>query len=172
MSRPLTPKQQRFIAEYLIDLNATQAAIRAGYSAKTAEQQGYENLRKPEIAAAVAAGRARQLEKAELTSVQTLEAIRRQVCGDVRRLFAAHGQIKPITELSAEDAALIGGFEVIIKNAAAGDGHTDPIHKIKLKDQARYVEMAAKYFGLLRDRLEHQGEFVIRSLDREVEGER
>lgn len=45
----LTAKQERFIQEYLIDLNATQAAIRAGYSKKTAEVIGYENLRKPQI---------------------------------------------------------------------------------------------------------------------------
>lgn len=50
----MTPKQQRFVEEYLIDLNATQAAIRAGYSVKTAGQIGEENLKKPEIAEAVA----------------------------------------------------------------------------------------------------------------------
>jgi phage terminase small subunit len=49
----LTPKQQRFVDEYLVDLNALQAAIRAGYSAKTAGAIGHENLNKPEIAAAV-----------------------------------------------------------------------------------------------------------------------
>ena len=46
----LTPKQERFVAEYLIDLNATQAAIRAGYSAETAGQIGEQNLKKLEIA--------------------------------------------------------------------------------------------------------------------------
>lgn len=45
----LTPRQQRFIEEYLVDLNATQAAIRAGYSENTAQAIGYENLRKPQI---------------------------------------------------------------------------------------------------------------------------
>lgn len=45
----MTPKQQRFCDEYLIDLNATQAAIRAGYSKKTAYSIGVENLKKPEI---------------------------------------------------------------------------------------------------------------------------
>ena len=49
MAKKLTPKQQRFIDEYLVDLNATQAAIRAGYSAKTAYSIGIENLKKPEI---------------------------------------------------------------------------------------------------------------------------
>ncbi len=47
--KPLTPKQKRFCEEYLIDLNATQSAIRAGYSEKTAESIGWENLRKPLI---------------------------------------------------------------------------------------------------------------------------
>lgn len=47
--KKLTPKQERFIQEYLVDCNATQAAIRAGYSAKTAASIGDENLRKPEI---------------------------------------------------------------------------------------------------------------------------
>ena len=45
----LTDKQQRFVEEYLIDLNATQAAVRAGYSEKTAAEIGSENLRKPQI---------------------------------------------------------------------------------------------------------------------------
>jgi phage terminase small subunit len=49
MARELTPKQKRFIEEYLIDLNATQAAIRAGYSEDTAKEIGYENLTKPHI---------------------------------------------------------------------------------------------------------------------------
>ena len=53
-TKTLTPKQQRFVDEYLIDLNATQAAIRAGYSKNSARQIGQENLSKPVIAAAVA----------------------------------------------------------------------------------------------------------------------
>lgn len=59
----LNPKQQRFVAEYLKDLNATQAAIRAGYSEKTARAIGAENLTKPDIAAAIAKGQAKIAEK-------------------------------------------------------------------------------------------------------------
>src|SRR5713226_8610806 len=169
----MTRKQTRFIAEYLIDLNATQAAIRAGYSAKRADQQGYENLRKPEIGAAIAAGAAWQLAQAELTAVATKEAVRRQVCGDIRSLFDDHGNLKPIKSLKAEEAALIAGFEVIIKNAAAGDNHTDVIHKVKLKDQARFVEMAMKHFGLLTDRVEvGASDHLLAMLDRAKERNR
>ena len=123
--RPLTPKQQRFVAEYLKDLNATQAAIRAGYSEKTANEQGARLLAKASVREAVTEGQARQLVAAGLTAVDTKEAIRRQVCGDVRRLFDEHGSVRPIHTLSAEDAALIAAFEVVIKNAAVGDGHTE-----------------------------------------------
>jgi len=65
-ARKLAPMQSVFVQEYLIDLNATQAAIRAGYSAKTAEQQGYQLLQKPSVQAAIAA---RQKEREQRTAV-------------------------------------------------------------------------------------------------------
>lgn len=63
--RNLTAKQQAFVLEYLVDRNATQAAIRAGYSPKTARQIGEENLSKPDIRAAVDEGLKRLAEKTE-----------------------------------------------------------------------------------------------------------
>ena len=69
----LTDKQQRFVAEYLVDQNATQAAIRAGYSKKTAGQVGFENLKKPEIAEAIAKRQAKVAKKVEVT-VESLAA--------------------------------------------------------------------------------------------------
>src|SRR5262249_18272276 len=65
MMPQLAPKQRRLVAEYLIDLNATQAAIRAGYSTKTARSVESENLTKPDIQAAIAAGQGRQLAEVE-----------------------------------------------------------------------------------------------------------
>ncbi len=72
----LTAKQDRFVAEYLIDLNATQAAIRAGYSKRTAQRIGSENLFKPLIAAAIAAGQAKRSERTEIDADYVLTAIR------------------------------------------------------------------------------------------------
>ncbi len=68
--------QARFVDEYLIDLNATQAAIRAGYSARTARSTGPENLSKPVIAAAIAKGRLKQAERAELTGDMVIAELR------------------------------------------------------------------------------------------------
>ena len=72
----LTPKQEMFAKEYLIDLNATQAAIRAGYSKKTAQRIGSENLSKPLIAAAVAAGQAERAKRTEIDADYVLTAIK------------------------------------------------------------------------------------------------
>lgn len=63
----LTAKQAAFVQEYLVDLNATQAAIRAGYSKKTAEKIGYENLRKPEIQAAIKEAMDRREKRSNIT---------------------------------------------------------------------------------------------------------
>lgn len=74
----LTPKQQRFVEEYLIDLNATAAAKRAGYSAKTAEWQGPQLLGKTHVAAAVQQARAKVSER----TARTVDA----VIADIRRI--------------------------------------------------------------------------------------
>ena len=71
----LTDKQAMFVTEYLVDLNATQAAIRAGYSEKTAGAIGQENLRKPTIYAAVAEARAKQAKHTEITAAMVLEGL-------------------------------------------------------------------------------------------------
>jgi uncharacterized LabA/DUF88 family protein len=78
--------------------------------------------------------------------------------GDLRRLFDGNGNHRPIHALSQEEADLIGGYEVILKNAKAGDGVTDEVLKVKLRDPAKYVEMAAKYLGLLQERVEVSGD--------------
>lgn len=72
-SSALTERQKHFVAEYIADPNATQAAIKAGYSKKTAEVIGYENLNKPQIAAAIAAGRMKIAEKLEITQEMVLK---------------------------------------------------------------------------------------------------
>jgi phage terminase small subunit len=160
----LTPKQRRFVAEYLVDLNATRAAIRAGYSAKTAPPAGSRLLTNVKVAAAIAEGQAKQLEQADLHAVEVKKAVRVQVVRDIRRLFDDKGSMRPIHTLSAEDAAMIAGFEVVIKNAAGGDGHTDTVLKIRLTDQAKFVELAMKHLGLLKERVEVEGKMTLEQL--------
>lgn len=74
--RPLTPKQQAFIREYLLDLNATQAARRAGYSAHTADRIGPELLGKTCVARAIAQAQAARADKLEITAAWVLEKLK------------------------------------------------------------------------------------------------
>ena len=76
MNNKMTAKQERFVAEYLIDLNATQAAIRAGYAEKGAAVEGSRLLAKPKIADAVAAAQAARAERTEITQDYVLTSIR------------------------------------------------------------------------------------------------
>jgi phage terminase small subunit len=157
----MTPKQQRFVSEYLVDLNATQAAIRAGYSAKNANVIGPRLLVNVGISAAIAAGKGKQLEAAELSAARVLEEMRRLAFVDMRSFFDEHGNLKPIHELAAEHGSVLASFEVIKKNAQAGDGVIDTIHKIKLWDKVRALEGLAKHFGLLIERVQVSGEVSL-----------
>ncbi len=73
--RPLTAKQQRFVEEYLVDLNATQASIRAGYSAKTAEQQGPRLLGNVGVAAAIKAAQEERSQRTKVTQDWVLDRL-------------------------------------------------------------------------------------------------
>lgn len=159
--KSLTPKQQRFVTEYLKDLNATQAAIRCGYSERTAAQQGSRLLRNDQICAAVTQGKAKQLDTADLTAVRVLEELRRLAFCDMRGFFTEAGNLKPVNEMTPEQGSALAGMEVIIKNAEAGDGVTDRIHKFKVWDKSRALEMLAKHFGLLTEKVEHSGGLEI-----------
>ena len=83
----LTAKQQAFVNEYLIDLNATQAAIRAGYSEKTAEIIGFENLRKPNIEKFIKEAMNKRSEKTEITQAMVLERYWKIATADPRKLI-------------------------------------------------------------------------------------
>lgn len=82
----LTPKQQRFVDEFMVDLNATQAAIRAGYSPDTSRQMGAENLSKPVIQAAIADARRQQQERTGITADRVLREIAYVALADAREL--------------------------------------------------------------------------------------
>lgn len=157
----MTDKHARFVAEYLKDFNATQAAVRAGYSAKTAKQQGSRLLTNVDIAAAIAAAKSKAVVSADLTAARVLEELRRLAFHDIRTLFDTNGNLRPIHDLEPEEAAALAGVEVIIKNAKAGDGVTDEIHKIKVWDKSRALEMLCKHFGLLTEKVEHSGGIQI-----------
>jgi phage terminase small subunit len=81
---PLTPRQQRFVEEYLCDLNGKQAAIRAGYSPKTAEVQAAQTLRIPKVQAALSAALARRSQRTAITQDTVLRELAVLAQSDIR----------------------------------------------------------------------------------------
>ena len=91
----LTAKQERFVEEYLIDLNATRAAIRAGYSERTAAAVGHENLRKPKIADAIAGAKEGRSERTKIDADWVLSRLADEAEADLADLYDEDGALRP-----------------------------------------------------------------------------
>jgi phage terminase small subunit len=147
----MTPKQTRFVAEYLANgLNATKAAISAGYSKKTAASIGEENLRKPEISAAIKLRTKEIMQRLEVTADLVLQEIAKMAFFDARKLFNADGSLKLISEIDDHSAASIAGLEVCELFEGTGDQkHAyGLLKKVKLADKSRNLEMLGRYLKL------------------------
>ena len=153
----LLPKQAKFVAEYLISGNATQAAIHAGYSPKTAHVIGQENLKKPVIASllsqkqtVIAARQDERLAAMELTKERTAREIARISFFDPRKMFAADGRPLAVTELDDDTAAAIVGLDVLEQYEGSGEDRrlVGLIKKYKIADKNSALDKAAKILGM------------------------
>ncbi|WP_431509764.1 terminase small subunit [Variovorax sp. DAIF25] len=160
MTKKLTAKQERFVAEYLVDLNATQAAIRAGYSAKTAGAVGFENLKKPEIAAAIAIAMKAREQRTHITQDRVLQELARIAFFDIRKLYRGDGTLKAMQELDDDAAAVLAGVDVQEVGGAAvgGDGGVDNVafqtKKVKIPDKVGALGLAMRHLGMFKDKVD------------------
>lgn len=151
----LTPKQAAFVREYLVDLNATQAAIRAGYSAKTAAEMGFENLNKPQIRDAVSKSQQARAERVEVKADDVLRELLKLARSDVRKMFTTGGSLLPVHELDDDTAAAVSSIEVVTSRIPG----TDPVEveytsKIKLWDKKGSLELLGRHLKLFTDKVE------------------
>lgn len=151
----LNPKQSRFVAEYLIDLNATQAAIRAGYSARTAKAQGARLLTHVDVQAALSKAQEKRAQRTEITQDRVLAEIAKVAFADVRKVFSPDGALIPIADLPDDAAAAIAGADIVTVNK--GGGEVEYVAKIKMADKLRALELAGKHLGIFRERVELSG---------------
>lgn len=165
-NRKLTAKQQRFVEEYLVDLNAAQAAIRAGYSEKTARSIAAENLTKPDIQEAIREGKKARSERTEITADRVLQELAKIGFADIRKAVRWGN-----TELRVVDGdedseptpyhglAVIDSSEIDDDTAAAiaevSEGR-DGI-KIKMHDKKGALVDIGRHLGMFKDKLEHSG---------------
>lgn len=149
----LTAKEILFVYYYLENgQNGAQAAISAGYSAKTAKEQACRMLAKPHIKSAIDKQLGQTLAKLEITRERVLEEVARLGFADIRKCFNSDGTLKPLHELDDDTAAALVGMDVIeIEN----DGETRVVaKKFKFADKKGSLELLGKHLKMWTDKVE------------------
>lgn len=154
----LNHKQRTFVAEYLIDLNASAAARRAGY-------KGDANTIGPRLLANVgirteieAAMKARE-ERTHITQDRVLQELARIAFFDIRKLYNENGGMKAPHELDDDAAAVLSGVEVTEEFDGRGDDreHVGTTKKAKVFDKGTALTLAMRHLGMLKDKTEITG---------------
>lgn len=138
----LRDKQKRFIEEYLIDLNATQAAIRAGYSEKTAYSIGQENLKKPEVQAAIQEAQNKRSERVQISQDDVLRGLLENIEISMGRKTVIE------TEISRIDGGAIVSTDIVKKRY-------EP-HAVN-----KSLELLGKHLGMFSQKVEVSGDLQI-----------
>lgn len=172
----LTDKQKRFVEEYLVDLNATQAAVRAGYSEKTAGQIGEQNLKKLEIQDALAKAMAARSERTEITQDMVLRELARVAFAngtDFARIVSTpvpttvvdeEGNLQQVIRRT-QRVELVDTDRVTPEKRAAIAGIKEGKHGIEVKsyDKVRALELLGRHLGLFgeKDQVPTEGVQII-----------
>ncbi|GAB6170072.1 terminase small subunit [Clostridium carnis] len=154
----LTPKQERFVEEYLIDLNATQAAIRAGYSAKTANEQGSRLLTNVSIRTCIDEAMAERSKRTGVNADRVLIELAR--LGFVNATDVINMDTATVkSNANRDDTAAIAAVKVKTIPTEGGGEITE--REIKLYDKTKNLELIGKHLGMFKDKLEVKGNVDI-----------
>lgn len=168
----LTPKQRAFVREYLIDLNATQAAIRAGYSERSAHVEGVRLLKNAKIDAAVSSAMKMRADRTEITADRVLRELAKIGFSDIRKAVKWQssliteednpdgGDVAVIKTVVTNNVQLIGSDEIDDDTAAAiaeiSQNATGGL-KIKLHDKKAALVDIGKHLGMFAEKVELTG---------------
>ena len=158
----LTAKQIRFVDEYMVDFNATQAAIRAGYKAKTAHVIGAENLRKPKIAEEIARRQKDLQRRTEVTQDRVVKELARVAFADATDYACVEtltyenedGTVSPVQIVSPKDTDTRSDDQ---RAAIAGIKHGANGIEVKLHDKIKALELLGRHIGMFNDKLSLSG---------------
>lgn len=175
----LTPKQRAFVQEYLIDLNATQAAIRAGYSEKSAFVEGSRLLKNAKVGGAVETAMKLRAERTDITADMVLKELAKIGFSDIRKAikWRSHlveeednpegGDIAVVKTIVTNLVELVGSDDLDDETAAAiseisqnqGGGI-----KLKLHDKRAALVDIGKHLGMFKEKIEHSGTVTLEGL--------
>ena len=176
--KDLTDKQKLFAHEYLIDLNATKAAIRAGYSKKTADKIGSQLLGKTRVKKAVDLAIKKRSQKLEITADQVLQEIAKSAFSNILDYVTVAkdgAAYVDLTKLTREQAAAISEITVdtFIDKTDVIDRDVKRI-RLKLNDKTKSLDQLGKHLKLFTDKVEVGGsllETLVDMASRPVEDE-
>lgn len=156
----LTPKQAAFVREYLVDLNATQAAIRAGYSANSADVIGSENLGKPEIAAAITAAKLERSQRVGITAADVLHELGILYRSDVRDFtITESGELALRDGVPDEAWRAVSNIKHRVRTTTDKDGRTTTQREVEFKlwDKTAAARMLGDHLGMFPKKMELVG---------------
>lgn len=153
----LTPKQRRFVAEYLLDLNATQAAIRAGYSRRSAYSIGGENLEKPVVAKAIEEAQAERAKRTGVSQDFVIEELKRLAGSDLRNYSTWDERgvhYFPSEEIDPDAARALSEVSATTEQRYLPNGQklakTTNV-KLKTHDKKGSLELLGRHLGMFKD---------------------
>lgn len=157
----MTRKQERFVEEYLVDLNATQAAIRAGYSPATAKDIGCENLAKPNIRARIDTAMAELSRRTGVNQERVIRELARVAfvnAADVIDFDTATIR----SGAARDDTAAVASVKVKTIPTMDGEGVE---REIRIADKLKALELLGKHFGMFTDNINLTGDVGVQIID-------
>lgn len=145
----MTDKQKKFVNEYLIDLNATQAAIRAGYSPKTAYSIGEENLKKPEISNTISRAMAERSRRTGISQDRVVRELAKIAFVNINNICTSNGRIKE--DATDDDLSCIESIKV--KQSESDTGSSEE-REVKLCSKLKALELLGKHLGMWNDKVD------------------
>jgi phage terminase small subunit len=153
--KDLTEKQFIFCMEYLTDFNATRAAIKAGYSKKTADSQGSRMLKNVKVKSFIDNQTTKRVEKLEVTKESVIKELAKIAFHDIRKMYDEKGFLIPVYNLDDDTAAVISSFKSRREFQGKGeDGKAeyDIVDEYKRHDKVKTLELLGKHLGMFSDK--------------------
>lgn len=145
----MTNKQKRFVEEYLIDFNATQSAIRAGYSVNSADKIGPELLGKTSIKKEINKALGERSRRTGITQDRVVQELARIAFVNFNDIVNENGEIK--SDASADDLACVESYKV--ENGDSINGSSSK-REVKLASKMKALELLGKHLGMFSDKFD------------------
>lgn len=165
---PLAARHARFVEEYLVDLNATEAYVRSGGKArgKAANVTACRWMAREDVQEAIKVAMAKRSERTGITQDMVLEEYAKLAFLDPRRFFDEHGNLIDVHKLPADVAAALGAMDVTVEKVSEneeGKPQFAMVRKIKFADKKGALDSVARCLGMFKDKigLEHSGKIDL-----------